>query len=80
MEIEYEKDPISCIRNSSFIYKLHNYCMGELYNAIPDAGTKIQKIGLDKMKRPSGIPHSIKDEIVIDSSNVLTPKFVQKSV
>lgn len=55
MKNTYLKDPINAVRSSSFIYKLHEYCVEELYLALDKS--KVQKIDLSDIKKPSGRPN-----------------------
>ncbi len=55
MKITYLNNPSTSVRGSSFIYHLHQYCIDELYCALDTS--KIQRIDLHDMKRPTGKPH-----------------------
>lgn len=58
----YLSDPTGAVRGSSFIMKLHEYCVEELERRI--GSSKVQRISLDDMKKPTGSPHY--PEIQID--------------
>ena len=51
----YLADPTGAVRGSTFIMKLHDYCVDELEKAI--GSSKIQKIKLSDMRLPTGSPH-----------------------
>ncbi|MCQ2603721.1 MAG: hypothetical protein MJ215_01570 [Spirochaetia bacterium] len=53
----YLNNPTEAVRGSSFIYKLHEYCVMQLYSAIDNAKDKVQMIRLKDMAQPSGKPH-----------------------
>lgn len=55
MKSTYLSDPDAAVRNSTFIYQLHKYCVDELYATI--GADKVQKIDLSDMKKPTGRPH-----------------------
>ena len=55
MKSIYLKDPDGAVRSSKFIYKLHEYCVDELYAKLgPD---NVQRIPFSEMKKPTGKPH-----------------------
>ncbi len=51
----YLSNPTTSVRNSNFIYHLHQYCVDELYSILGE--NKLQKIELADMKLPKGKPH-----------------------
>lgn len=51
----YLSNPTTAVRGSSFIYQLHQYCVEELYEALDKS--KVQRIDLSDMKKPTGRPH-----------------------
>lgn len=55
MKSVYLENPVTAVRGSSFIYKLHSYCVNELYSALGE--DKVQKIDLADMRKPTGRPH-----------------------
>lgn len=55
MKATYLAAPTVAVRNQSFIYQLHKYCVEELDTAV--GSDKIQKIELEDMKQPMGQPH-----------------------
>ena len=52
MKSIYLNNPIEAVRSQEFIFKLHNYCIEEMENAI--GADKIQKIDISQVKQPSG--------------------------